>query len=77
MPKEEPVKVKGEVIETLRGVMFRVKLHPSPSTEQSVILAKASGRMQKYHIRILLGDIVDVEMSPYDLTRGRIVYRYK
>lgn len=62
----------GTIDECLPGAMFRVKL-----TENHIILATISGRLRQNNIRILLGDSVDVEMSPYDLKRGRIVYRNK
>ena len=69
---EEKIKVEGKIIEALPGTQFRVKLDNGHE-----VLAYLSGKMRKYYIRILLGDRVQVEMSPYDLTRGRIVYRYK
>ena len=69
---EEKIKVEGKVVEALPGTQFRVKLDNGHE-----VLAYLSGKMRKYYIRILLGDRVQVEMSPYDLTRGRIVYRYK
>ncbi len=73
MAKEEgKIKVEGVVIEALPGTQFRVRLDNGHE-----VLAYLSGKMRKYYIRILLGDRVQVEMSPYDLTRGRIVYRYK
>ena len=72
MSKEEAIEVEGTVIEPLPNAMFRVKLE-----NDHVVLAHISGKMRKYYIRILLGDHVRVEMSPYDLTRGRIVYRQK
>lgn len=62
----------GTIDECLPGAMFRVKLN-----ENHIILATISGRLRQNNIRILLGDSVDVEMSPYDLKRGRIVYRNK
>ncbi|NPA26155.1 MAG: translation initiation factor IF-1 [Chloroflexi bacterium] len=68
----EKIEVEGVVIETLPDTQFRVKLDNG-----HVILAYLSGRMRKHYIRILRGDRVKVEISPYDLTRGRIVYRYK
>lgn len=73
MPKEEAVKAKGTVTEALRAAMFRVKLDGSGE----VILAQVRGKMRKHFIRVLVGDKVDIEMSPYDLTRGRIMFRYK
>jgi translation initiation factor IF-1 len=70
--KEEKIEVEGTVVEALPGTQFRVELDSGHE-----VLAYLSGRMRKYYIRILLGDRVKVELSPYDLTRGRIVYRYK
>jgi translation initiation factor IF-1 len=73
MAKEEgKVNVEGTVIEALPGTQFKVRLD-----NDHEVLAYLSGKMRKYYIRILLGDRVRVEMSPYDLTRGRIVYRYR
>ncbi|HUX05825.1 MAG TPA: translation initiation factor IF-1 [Acidobacteriota bacterium] len=70
--KEEPIEVRATVLEPLPNAMFRVQLE-----NKHTILAHISGRMRKHFIRILPGDEVLVELSPYDLTRGRIVYRYK
>jgi translation initiation factor IF-1 len=70
--KEDKIDVEGIVVEALPGTQFRVRLDSGHE-----ILAYLSGKMRKYYIRILLGDRVRVELSPYDLTRGRIVYRYK
>ena len=70
--KEDKIEMEGTVIEALPSTQFRVRLD-----NDHEILAYLSGKMRKYYIRILLGDRVRVEMSPYDLTRGRIVYRYK
>ena len=70
--KEEKIEMEGTVFEALPGTQFRVRLENGHE-----ILAYLSGKMRKYYIRILLGDRVRVELSPYDLTRGRIVYRYK
>lgn len=72
MPKEEPIQVEGTVIESLPNVTFRVELENGHK-----ILAHASGKMRMNFIRILPGDKVMVELSPYDLTRGRIIYRSK
>ena len=72
MPKEEPIKVQGTVKETLPNAMFKVELENGHQ-----ILAHISGKMRMHFIRILPGDVVTVELSPYDLTRGRIVYRSK
>ena len=70
--KEEAIEVVGTVVETLPNAMFRVELE-----NKHEVLAHVSGKMRKYFIRILPGDKVKMELSPYDLTRGRIVYRYK
>ncbi len=72
MPKEEAVQVEGVVIESLPNAMFRVEL-----TNQHKVLAHVSGKMRMNFIRILPGDRVMLELSPYDLTRGRIIYRVK
>ncbi len=72
MAKEEPIKVQGAVVETLPNAMFRVELENGHQ-----ILAHISGKMRMHFIRILPGDTVTVELSPYDLTRGRITYRSK
>lgn len=72
MAKEEAIEVEGEVQEPLPNAMFRVKLDNG-----HIVLAHISGKMRKYYIRILPGDRVTVELSPYDLTRGRITYRAK
>ena len=74
MAKEEDSKisVEGTIIEALPGTQFRVRLENGHE-----VLAYLSGRMRKFYIRILLGDHVRVEMSPYDLTRGRITWRTK
>ncbi|MEW5910435.1 MAG: translation initiation factor IF-1 [Thermodesulfobacteriota bacterium] len=72
MPKEEPIEVKGIVIETLPNAMFKVELE-----NKHRVLAHISGKMRMHFIKILPGDEVTVELSPYDLTRGRIIYREK
>jgi len=72
MPKEDAIEVVGTVLETLPNAMFRVELE-----NKHKILAHISGRMRKNFIRILPGDRVQVELSPYDLSRGRITYRFK
>lgn len=69
--KEDTIEVEGEVIEALPGTMFRVKLDQG----NHEVLATLSGKMRKFYIRILLGDRVRLELSPYDLTRGRISRR--
>jgi len=71
--KEEKIEVEGEVVEALPSTMFRVALDGMPNT----VLATISGKMRKHYIRILPGDRVKVELSPYDLTRGRITYRHR
>jgi translation initiation factor IF-1 len=70
--KEELIKVEGKVVELLPNTMFRVELENGHK-----VLAHISGKMRMHYIRILPGDKVVVELSPYDLTRGRITYRYK
>jgi translation initiation factor IF-1 len=70
---EDKIQVEGTVVEALPGTQFKVRLENTGHD----VLAYLSGKMRKYYIRILLGDRVRVEMSPYDLTRGRIVYRHK
>ena len=70
--EEDKILMDGTVVEALPGTQFKVRLESGHE-----VLAYLSGKMRKYYIRILLGDQVRVEMSPYDLTRGRIVYRQK
>ena len=70
--KEEKIEVEGDVVEALPSTMFRVELDNGHS-----VLARISGKMRKHYIRILPGDRVKVELSPYDLTRGRITFRMK
>ena len=72
MPKEESIEVEGRVIEPLPNAMFRVELENGHK-----VLAHVSGKMRMHFIKILPGDRVTVELSPYDLTRGRIIYRAK
>jgi translation initiation factor IF-1 len=72
MPKEDAFEVTGSIIETLPNAMFRVELE-----NKHIVLAHVSGKMRKNFIRILPGDKVLVELSPYDLSRGRIIYRFK
>ncbi len=71
MPKKEAIEVEGTVAECLPNAMFRVEL---PNGHR--VLAHISGRIRKHYIRILLGDRVLIELSPYDLSRGRITYRF-
>jgi translation initiation factor IF-1 len=72
LSKEEAIEVEGTVIEPLPNAMFKVELENG-----HVVLAHISGKMRMHYIRILPGDKVTVELSPYDLTRGRITYRFK
>lgn len=72
MAKEEPIEFAGMVSEVLPNAMFRVQLE-----NDHEILAHTSGKMRKNRIRVLAGDRVTVEMTPYDLTKGRITYRFK
>lgn len=72
MAKQGPIKIDGTIIETLPNAMFKVRLENGHE-----ILAHISGKMRMNFIKILVGDKVTVELSPYDLTKGRITYRYK
>ncbi|MEK6788064.1 MAG: translation initiation factor IF-1 [Pseudomonadota bacterium] len=72
MSKEEQIEFDGVVVDTLPNTMFRVKLENG-----HVVIAHISGKMRKHYIRILTGDQVKVEMTPYDLTKGRITYRVR
>ena len=72
MPKEDHIEMEGTVVETLPNTQFRVELENG-----HVVLAHISGRMRKHYIKILTGDKVTVEMTPYDLSKGRITYRGK
>ena len=72
MSKEESIEVEGTILEPLPNAMFRVELENGHK-----VLAHISGKMRMHFIRILSGDNVKVQLSPYDLTRGRITYRYK
>ncbi len=72
MPKEESIEVQGTVVESLPNATFRVELESG-----QVILAYISGKMRMHFIKILPGDKVTVELSPYDLSKGRITYRFK
>ncbi len=71
MPKKEAIEVEGTVVESLPNAMFRVEL---PNGHR--VLAHISGKIRKHYSRILLGDRVLIELSPYDLSRGRITYRF-
>ena len=72
MAKEPAIEIDGEIIETLPNAMFKVKLENGHE-----VLAHISGKMRMYYIKILPGDKVKLELSPYDLTKGRMTYRYK
>ena len=72
MAKEKPIEVDGEIQETLPNATFRVRLE-----NEHVILAHVSGKMRMHYIKLLPGDKVKIEMSPYDLSKGRITFRYK
>lgn len=72
MPGADSIEVEGVVMETLPNAMFRVKL-----ANEHLVLAHISGKMRKNYIKVLMGDRVLVELSPYDLTRGRITFRFK
>ncbi|MGC8502179.1 translation initiation factor IF-1 [Desulfurella sp.] len=72
MAKEKPVVVEGEVIEALPNAMFRVRLD-----NNHVVLAHVAGKMRMHFIKILPGDKVKLEISPYSIEKGRIIYRYK
>jgi translation initiation factor IF-1 len=72
MAKEDLIEAEGEIVEALPNAMFRVKLEGG-----HVVLAHVAGKMRMHFIRILPGDKVKIQLSPYDLTRGRITYRYK
>lgn len=72
MPKKETIEVEGVAVESLPNAMFRVQL-----ANGHMVLAHISGKMRMHYIKILPGDKVLVELSPYDLTRGRITYRFK
>ena len=72
MAKEDVIEMEGEIIDTLPNTMFRVKLE-----NDHIVTAHISGKIRMHYIRILPGDRVLVELSPYDLTRGRILYRYR
>jgi translation initiation factor IF-1 len=72
MSKEDMIEFSGQVVELLPNAMFRVKLD-----NEHMVLAHTSGKMRKNRIRVLAGDRVNVEMTPYDLTKGRITFRFK
>lgn len=70
MPKEDNIEMEGSIVETLPNTMFRVKLENG-----HLIIAHICGKMRKNYIRLLTGDAVTVELTPYDLSKGRIIYR--
>ena len=72
MPKEDLIEFEGEVVEKLPNAMFRVKLE-----NEHEVIARLAGKMRKVRIRVMPGDKVSVEMTPYDLTKGRITFRHK
>jgi translation initiation factor IF-1 len=72
MAKEKPVVVEGEIVEALPNAMFRVKLD-----NNHIVLAHVAGKMRMHFIKILPGDKVKLEISPYSIEKGRIIYRYK
>ena len=72
MAKDDVIEIEGVVVETLPNAMFKVELENG-----HIVLAHVSGKIRMHYIRILSGDKVTVELSPYDLTRGRITYRFK
>jgi translation initiation factor IF-1 len=71
-PSKQKIEAEGKVVEALKGTRFRVELDNGHK-----VLAYLAGKLRRYYIRILLGDRVKLELSPYDLTQGRIVYRYR
>ena len=75
MARTEPIEVEARVIEALPNTMFRLEISMGEKTHQ--IIGHISGRMRRHYIRILPGDQVTVQLSPYDLTKGRIVYRQR
>lgn len=72
MAKEDIITMKGEIVECMPNATFKVKLE-----NDHVVLGIISGKIRRFNINILLGDMVDIEMSPYDLEKGRIIFRYK
>lgn len=72
MAKEEPIKLEGKIVDVLPNTMYRVKLNDF----ENPVLAALNGRMRQNNIKVLLGDEVELEFSPYDLTRGRITRRH-
>lgn len=77
MVKEEAIQLEGTVVECLPNALFRVKIDTEDDIKEMEVMASISGKMRRNNIRVLLGDYVTVEVSHYDLTRGRITYRFK
>ncbi len=77
MVKEEAIQLEGTVVECLPNALFRVKIDTEDDAREMEVMASISGKMRRNNIRVLLGDCVTVEVSHYDLTRGRITYRFK
>ncbi|MCL2598578.1 MAG: translation initiation factor IF-1 [Firmicutes bacterium] len=75
MPREDNIEVEGVVVETLRNAMFKVRLKNTPT--EHIVTATISGKIRMNYIKILVGDNVKMEMSPYDMFKGRITYRSK
>lgn len=75
-PKDDVIEVEATVLESLPNAMFRCVIEGAPETQEP-ILATISGKIRKFYVKILVGDKVTIELSPYDLTRGRITYRYR
>eukprot|EP00545_Synedropsis_sp_CCMP1620_P012951 CAMPEP_0119013976 /NCGR_PEP_ID=MMETSP1176-20130426/9287_1 /TAXON_ID=265551 /ORGANISM="Synedropsis recta cf, Strain CCMP1620" /LENGTH=151 /DNA_ID=CAMNT_0006967107 /DNA_START=70 /DNA_END=525 /DNA_ORIENTATION=+ len=75
-PKDDVIEIEATVLESLPNAMFRCVINDAPET-QPPILATISGKIRKNYVKILVGDKVTIELSPYDLTRGRITYRYR
>jgi translation initiation factor IF-1 len=72
MPKDDNIEAEGVVVEVLRNAMFKVRL-----SNGHIVLCTISGKIRMHYIKILAGDTVKIEMSPYDITKGRIIYRNK
>lgn len=77
MSKEKAIEVKGKIIQNMSHGLYKVELEDTDVNGGHQILAYISGKMRRYSISILPGDVVTVELSPYDLSRGRITYRFK
>jgi translation initiation factor IF-1 len=75
-PKDDVIEIEATVLESLPNAMFRCVIEGAPETQEP-ILATISGKIRKFYVKILVGDKVTIELSPYDLTRGRITYRFR